>query len=72
MEKLDYTISSTDHTKNSVIRINLAAPTTEFCKMTITSLTTMANIVVLSKEDYFVLNGVKYIERVVTINVRCD
>lgn len=60
MEKIDYTISSTDHTKNSVIRINLAAPTTEFCRMTITSLTTMANIVVLSKEDYFVLNGVKY------------
>lgn len=60
MEKTDYTISSTDHTKNSVIYTNLAAPRTEFCKMTITSLTTMANIVVLSKEDYFVLNGVKY------------
>ena len=60
MEKIDYTISSTDHTKNSVIYTNLAAPRTEFCKMTITSLTTMANIVVLSKEDYFVLNGVKY------------
>ena len=60
MQKLDYTISSTDHTRNSVIYTNLAAPQTEFCKMTITSLTTMANIVVLSKEDYFVLNGVKY------------
>ena len=60
MEKFDYTISSTDHTKNSVIYTNLASPRTEFCKMTITSLTTMANIVVLSKEDYFVLNGVKY------------
>lgn len=60
MEKIDFTISSTDHTKNSVIYTNLAAPRTEFCKMTITSLTTMANIVVLSKEDYFVLNGVKY------------
>ena len=60
MKKLDYTISSTDHTRNSVIYTNLAAPQTEFCKMTITSLTTMANIVVLSKEDYFVLNGVKY------------
>ena len=60
MKKIDYTISSTDHTKNSVIYTNLAAPLTEFCRMTITSLTTMANIVVLSKEDYFVLNGVKY------------
>ena len=60
MEKFDYTISSTDHTKNSVIYTNLTAPRTEFCKMTITSLTTMANIVVLSKDDYFVLNGVKY------------
>ena len=60
MQKFDYTISSTDCNQNSFIRTNLSGPQTEFCKMTITSLTTMANIVVLSKDDYFVLNGVKY------------
>ena len=60
MERFDYTISSTDFKENSVIRTNLSCMQTEFCRMTITSLTTMANIVVLSKDDYFVLNGVKY------------
>ena len=56
----DYTVSSTDCERNGTIQTNLANPKTEFCKLTITSLTTMANIVVLNKDDYFIVNGVKY------------
>ena len=56
----DYTISSTDYEHNSTIHVNLTNPQTEFCKMTITSLTTTANIVVLNKDDYLTMNNVRY------------
>ena len=61
MKSFDYTISSTDSEHNNRIFTNLSNPQTEFCKMTITSLTTMANIVVLSKNDYFTINDTKYL-----------
>ena len=61
MKSFDYTISSTDCDRNSTIHANLSNPQTEYCKMTITSLTTMANIVVLAKGDYFVINGTRYV-----------
>ena len=61
MKSFDYTISSTDSEHNNRIVTNLSNPQTEFCKMTITSLTTMANIVVLSKNDYFTINDTKYL-----------
>ena len=51
----DYTISSTDINNYSNIFTNLAHPQTEYCKMTVTSLTTMANIVVLNKSDYITI-----------------
>ena len=60
MEVLDYTISSVDYEHNNRIYTNISAPHTEFCKMTITSLTTMANFVVLNTNDYIVINGKKY------------
>ena len=60
MKSFDYTISSTDSSHNNMIHTNLAHVQTEYCKMTITSLTTMANIVVLSKDDYIVINNTKY------------
>lgn len=60
MNSFDYTVSSTDYTHYNRIHTNLANPQTEFCKLTITSLTTMANIIVLNKQDYFIMNNVKY------------
>ena len=60
MQTLDYTICSTDCLHNNRIYTNLTAPHTEYCKMTITSLTTMANFVVLDTTDYFVINGIKF------------
>ena len=57
---MDYTISSTDYEHNNRIYTNITAPQTEFCRMTITSLTTMANFVVLDKNDYIVINDIKY------------
>ena len=60
MQTLDYTICSTDYNHNNRIYTNLSSPRTEYCKMTITTLTTMANFIVLDKSDYFIINGVKY------------
>ena len=60
MTTSDYTISSTDYEHNNRIYTNIASPNTEFCKMTITSLTTMANFVVLDRSDYIVINDEKY------------
>ena len=60
MNLFDYTVSSTDYNHNGTIHVNLTNPQTEYCKMTITSLTTMANIIVLGAGDYFVINNLKY------------
>ena len=60
MTTLDYTISSTDYEHNNRIYTNIASPNTEYCKMTITSLTTIANFVVLDRSDYIVINDEKY------------
>lgn len=60
MEVLDYTISSTDYEHNNRIYTNITAPQTEFCKMTITSLITVANFIVLDRNDYIIINHVKY------------
>ena len=56
METFDYTISSVDYEHNSRINTNISGPHTEYCKMTITSLTTMANFVVLDTTDYITIN----------------
>ena len=60
MEILDFTISSTDYEHNNRIQTNITAPQTEFCKMTVTSLITTANFVVLGVKDYITINNVQY------------
>ena len=60
MNTIDYTISSVDYEHNNRIYTNITAPHTEFCKMTITSLTTIANFVVLDTSDYIVINQQRY------------
>ena len=60
MDTIDYTISSVDYEHNNRIYTNITAPHTEYCKMTITSLTTMANFVVLGTSDYIVINKHRY------------
>lgn len=60
METMDYTISSMDYRCNNRIFTNITSPQTEFCKLTITSLTTMANFVLLDKNDYVIINDVRY------------
>lgn len=60
MNVLDYTISSVDYEHNNRIYTNITSPNTEYCKMTITSLTTIANFIVLDKKDYITINNNTY------------
>ena len=60
METFDYTISSVDYEHNNRINTNISGPQTEYCKLTITSLTTMANFVVLDTNDYITINDHTY------------
>ena len=60
MNTLDYTISSVDYEHNNRIYTNITSPSTEFCKLTITSLTTIANFVLLDKTDYITINEHTY------------
>ena len=60
MNTFDYTICSVDYEHNNRIYTNITAPHTEYCKMTITSLTTIANFVVLGTSDYIVINHHRY------------
>jgi hypothetical protein len=60
MDTFDYTISSVDYEHNNRIYTNITGPQTEYCKLTITSLTTMANFVVLDKNDYITINDHTY------------
>ena len=57
---IDYTVSSTDPNNYNKIFCNLIAPSTKYCIMTITCLTTNCNIVVLDKGDFITIDGVKY------------
>lgn len=58
--EFDYTVSSTDEEHYNRINCCLAAPITKYCSMTVTSLTTNCNIVVLDKTDYIMINGKQY------------
>lgn len=60
MDTLDFTISSTDYEHNNRILTNITAPHTEYCKMTVTSLITTANFIVLGVGDYITINNVQY------------
>lgn len=60
-ELLDYTVNSTDEEHYN--RINTNLPTTlqtKYCKMTVTSLTTNGDIIVLANDDYIMINGKQY------------
>ena len=57
---IDYTVSSTDPNNYNKIFCNLIAPSTKYCIMTITCLTTNCNIVVLDKGDFITIDSVKY------------
>ena len=60
-ELLDYTVNSTDEEHYN--RINCCLPTTlqtKYCKMTVTSLTTNGDIIVLGTDDYIMINGKQY------------
>ena len=60
-ELLDYTVNSTDEEHYN--RINCNLPTTlqtKYCKMTVTSLTTNGDLIVLEKDDYIMINGKQY------------
>ncbi len=55
LQKLDYTINSTDADHYNRIYANISGPTTIESYITITSLTTNCNIVVLSQDDYITI-----------------
>ena len=57
---IDYTVCSTDSNRYSRINCNLTSPITKYAAMTITCLTTNCNIVVLEKDDYMMIDNVKY------------
>lgn len=59
-ELIDYTVSSTDPNNYNKIFCNLTAPPTKYSIMTITCLTTNCNIIVLNKDDYIIINDIKY------------
>ncbi len=61
LEKFDYTINSTDADHYNRIYANISGPITNESYITITSLTTNCNIVVLSSSDYITIGLNTYI-----------
>lgn len=57
---LDYTVTSNDPTTYNIIRCNLQSPATQYCKLTVTNLTTKCAIIVLDDHDYITINGTKF------------
>ena len=51
-KKYDFTINSTDPLHNNRILVNLSSAETEYCKLTVTNLTTSANMVLLKSGDF--------------------
>ena len=52
---LDYCINSTDENNYQRIRCNLPCPNTEYCKVQVTTLTAQCELVILSKNDYIII-----------------
>lgn len=59
-ENIDYTICSDDEDHYNRINVCLQSPPTHYAKLIITSLTTKCSIVVLGKNDFIIINNVKY------------
>ena len=57
---LAYTITSTDPDSYNVIRTNLQVPFGDLCKLSVSNLTTKASFILLTPEDYIIINDVKY------------
>ena len=59
-EQYIYTVCSTDKDHYNRIFANLEVPNTEYCQVQVSELTTKCSILVLTKQDYFTINGKKY------------
>ena len=57
---LTYTITSTNPECYNVIRTNLEPPIGDYCRLTVTNLTTKASFIILNPDDFIVVNDVKY------------
>ena len=55
-----YTITSTDPKHYNVMKSNLQLPFGDYCRLTVTNLTTKATFVVLNENDYITINNVRY------------
>ena len=51
-KSVDYCVNSTDHTCYNRLRVCLPAPTTEYCKLQVTTLTTQTEMIILDTNDY--------------------
>ena len=59
-KSITYTITSTNPGSYNVIRTNLQVPFGDFCRLTVTNLTTKATFVLLNQNDYIIVNGSKF------------
>ena len=57
-KSLIYTITSTNPNSYNVIRTNLQVPFGDFCRLTVTNLTTKATFILLNKHDYIVIESI--------------
>ena len=55
-----YTITSKDPLNYNTIRVNIDYPFEGYCSLLITNLTTKATFIVLDKNDYIEIDGIKY------------
>lgn len=55
-----YTINSTDHKHYNRITASLDIPNTEYSVFTVTELTTKCSIMILTTQDYFTINDIRY------------
>ena len=51
-KSVDYCVNSTDPTCYNRLRVCLPAPTTEYCKLQVTTLTTQTEMIILDRDDY--------------------
>ena len=57
---LNYTVTSTNTKEYDVIRTNLQIPNSDISRLMVNNLTTKASFIVLGKEDYVIINDIKY------------
>ena len=57
---LNYTVTSTNTKEYDVIRTNLQIPNSDISRLMVNNLTTKASFIVLGKDDYIIINDIKY------------